>query len=300
MTVQIVTDSTCDLPPAIIEALQIKVVPCYVHFEGVGYRDGIDLTREQFYQMLVEKHGLPTTAAPGLGAYSEVYSPILENISDAILSIHISSRLSNIYNSALLAAQSINPERIHLFDSGNLSLSTGLMVAQAARLAREGKTIQEILSLLEELRARTYSYARLDTLEYLRRGGRLNDIGQGIASMLDIKPIMKMNQGKPQMEIVRTRRRADQRVIELVRGLGELEQIGFVHANALHDVEKLMEAVQPWLPANTEILVSDVSPVIGAHVGPGAICVCAIAKKPLPESRSRVNQLVDKLRATIE
>lgn len=102
------------------------------------------------------------------------------------------------------------------------------------------------------------------------------------------------------MEIVRTRRRADQRVVELVRGLGELEQIGFVHANAPQDIEMLINAVRPLIPSATEILVSDVSPVIGAHVGPGAICVCAIAKKPLPKSRSRVNQLVDKLRATIE
>ncbi len=260
----------------------------------------MDLTRDEFYQLLSVKQNLPTTAAPGTQAYTEVFSPILESSTDSILSIHISSRLSNIYNSAILAAQTLDPTRIHVFDSGNLSLSSGMMVARAAMAAKEGKSLAEILELLDDLRTRTYSYARLDTLEYLRRGGRLNDIGQGIASMLEIKPIMKMNQGKPQMEIVRTRRRADQRVVELVQELGDLEQIGFVHANAQRDVENLIQTVRPMIPSSTEIWVSDVSPVIGSHVGPGAICACAIAKNALPDSRNRVTKLVDKLRGSTE
>jgi DegV family protein with EDD domain len=277
MNIKIVTDSTCDLPEDVIKDLGITVVPCYINLDGASFRDGVDLTREEFYLRLPDAKPHPTTSAPGTGAFIKAYRDILDEGAEGILSIHISKKLSNVANVASLAVQGMEQAAIEVFDSGNLSLGTGFLVQRAAEAIHLGKSLQEIKSMLLDISGRTYAFARVMTLEYLRSGGRIADLSQGLASMLDIKPIMKMHNGKPGIEMVRTRRVADQRVLDLVAGLGGLEQVGIVHANAREDALKWKEALRSMVTTGRDIWVTEVSPIIGSHVGPGAVCVLAVA-----------------------
>lgn len=295
--IKIVTDSTFDLPVDIQKDLDVTIIPGYVNMDGVSYQDGVDLSREEFYERLPNCKTHPTTSAPGIGTFIQTYRDLLSNGADLILSIHISPRLSNIANIAQLAAAEVDGDRVHVMDSGNLTMSTGLLVEKAARLAKQGYSIEDIEQELRETAERTYSFSRLETLEYLRRGGRVSDLKNGLASMLDIKPIMKMHAGVPEMEMVRTRRHANRRVVELVAEIDQIERIGVVHANARKETEELIELIRPQLPPETEILINEVTPVIGVHVGPGAICFCIIATTKTPaEKHGLVGSIVRNLR----
>ncbi len=297
MKIAIVTDSTCDLPGEIVNRLGITVIPCYINLDGKSFLDGVDLTREEFYQRLPASHPHPTTSAPGTGTFLEVYNQLADQGAEGIISIHVSQSLSNVNNVAILAARGFERIPVKVIDSGQLTLGVGLLVEAASELAQHGLNLDDIESQILRMRTRTYSYARLSTLEYLRRSGRLSHLQQGLASMLDIKPIMKMNDGVAQMEMVRTRRRADERVVELARGLTGIVKIGFVHANAEADAKRLVDQIQPFLPAGVTGYISDVTPVIGAHVGPGAICVSAIAGSRVEEHPSTMEKIVNKLRS---
>lgn len=295
--IKLVTDSTFDLPVEIQNKLDVTIIPGYVNMDGFSYQDGVDLTREEFYTRLPDCKTHPTTSAPGIGTFIQTYRDLLENGADQILSIHISPRLSNIANIAQLAAEELDGNRVHVIDSGNLTMSTGLLVEKAASLIAAGLPIAEIKSELKETSERTYSFSRLKTLEYLRRSGRVSDLKNGLASLLDIKPIMKMHSGVPEMEMVRTMRHANQRVVELVSSIERIERIGVVHANARSETEALLEQLKPLLPADIEILVNEVTPVIGVHVGPGAICFCIIAADKIsPDQHGLVGGIVKKMR----
>ncbi len=295
--IRIVTDSTCDLPPSMAKELNIEVIPLFVNLDGKSYLDGVELSREEFYRRLPASQPAPTTSAPGPAAFIDVYKKLIQAGASGIISIHIARSLSNTGNVAQLAAEDIEDVTVRVFDSGNLTLGTGLLVLNAARAAQDGKKMDEIMALLEDQRKRTYSYARLNTVEYIRRGGRLAGVGHGLASVLDIKPIMKMHDGTPNMDIVRTRQHADKKVMDLVMDLGEIEQIGFVHSNALPDLERLMDNLKMAHPDINEYIVSDVTPAIGAHVGPGAICVSAITKDVPHEQKSTVSRIVNRMRS---
>lgn len=297
MNIAIVTDSTCDLPVDVVKRLGITVVPCYINMDGKSFLDGVDITREEFYRRLPDSHPHPTTSAPGTGTFLEVYNRLADQGAQGIISIHVSQSLSNVNNVAILAARGFERIPVKVIDSGQLTLGVGLLVESAAEMAQQGLPLDEIELQVIAKRQRAYSYARLSTLEYLRRSGRLSHLGQGLASMLDIKPIMKMNDGIALMEMVRTRKRADDRVVELARGLASIEKIGFVHANAEADVKLLVERIQPFLPEGVTGYISDVTPVIGAHVGPGAICVSAIAGTRTEEHPSTMEKIVNKLRS---
>jgi DegV family protein with EDD domain len=266
---------------------------------GQSYRDNVDLTREDFYQQLPSSNPHPTTSAPGVDIFVALYQSLISDGADHIISIHISKSLSNVCNVAELAAREINqPEKVTVIDSGQLSLGLGLIVRAAAMLARQSIPLSEIIPAIQDIQSRTYAYARLNTLEYLRRGGRLSNIKHTIASLLDMKPIMKMVRGVAKMEAVRTRRRAEDRLVELVEALGPLEQIGFTHFNAREEVDQLMERLRSSFPANFPLLIQDVTPSLGAHVGPGAVCVSCVAKhQPGEESINRFSDLTRRIRS---
>jgi DegV family protein with EDD domain len=298
MTVKIVTDSTCDLPVEIIRAYDITVIPLYINLDGKSYLDGVELTREEFYKKL--PYSRISTSAPGMGTFIKEYERLKIQGATDILSIHISKSLSNVSNVALIASEAINDIHVMVMDSGQLSLGLGLLVLEAARAAADGQDINTIIDRITQLELQTYSYAYLNTLEYLRRGGRLNDIQQGLASILDIKPIMKMHGGEPKMEMVRTHNRSVKRVTQLVVELGEIKRVGVVHANALKEALEMVELLQPSFPAGMECFVTDVTPVLGVHVGPGAVCVCCIAEKPLSDGPNRMDRIVQKIRSFSE
>jgi DegV family protein with EDD domain len=277
-----VTDSTSDLPQEVAAEHGIAVVPAYINIEGKSYVDGIDLTREEFYERLPQYRTPPTTSAPSLGTFIETYERLAAQgvapRAQEILSIHVSATLSGILNVAHAAAQATAAARVTVFDSKQLTLGTGFLALAAARAAAVGRSMAEVVDMLKEMVQRVYSFAALDTLEYLRRGGRLTRIQSGIGAVLRVKPLLMMYDGEMTMEKVRTRRRAIERMIELVHELGPLEQLALVHAHALDRAEMLRQKARHLIPAGLDPFCEEVTSVIGAHVGPGSVgLVCVKA-----------------------
>jgi DegV family protein with EDD domain len=278
MSIRIVTDSTCDLPAEVIARYGISVIPLYINIGDRGYLDGVEITRQDFYNKLPTYKVQPTTAAPPPEKYRAMYQTLAQQGATEILSIHVSKALSAVVDTARLATQEIRSIPVTVFDSRQLSLGTGFLVETAARLAQAGHTRDEILAAMDDQIRRTYVFAALDTLKFLRRSGRLNSVASWLGSLLQLKPIMKMYDGQPDAERVRTQKRALQRVIELLDEKGPLERVAIVHTHALARVEQLRQQAAHLLPAG-EILAMDITPVIGAHIGPGAAGFAMIKEK---------------------
>lgn len=281
MPVRIVTDSTCDLPPEVIAEHKIAVVPLYVNFGTHSYQDGVDLTRSQFYARLPDSRPIPTTSAPGTAAFVEVYRRLIADGATGLVSIHIGSSLSNVFNVAHMAAPAITDVPLRVLDGGQITLGTGLLVVHAARLAASGASPDEIVASVREMTARIHSFAALDTLEYLRRGGRVNLMLFSFGTLIRLKPILNMHAGRVVTERARTSQGAMARLIKMARRLGPLEGVALVHAAAPERLDLLRQQVQERLPGVPVRMVGQVAPVIGAHVGPGAvglICIQAPAE----------------------
>jgi DegV family protein with EDD domain len=275
MPVRIATDSTCDLPAEIIARYGIRVVPLYINVGGQSYLDGIDITREEFYRKLPAFPAHPTTAVPSPQKFRAIYDSLADEGATEVLSIHISEALSAMVNVARLAARETSSAIVTVFDSQQLSLGTGFLVETAAKLATAGHSINEILAALDDQIKRSHVFAALDTLEFLKRSGRMNSFVANFGTLLQIKPILTMHMGQPGSERVRTRQRAMRHVIEMLEKLGALERVAIVHTNALERVAELRQLAASLLPSD-DILVEDITPVIGVHIGPGAAGFAAI------------------------
>ena len=278
MTVGIVTDSTCDLPGSTAAEWGIEVVPLYVNVGTVSYLDGVDLTREQFYEQLPGYAPPPTTAAPGPATFSAAYERLANAGAEAVISIHISASLSNVVDAARLAASEFKTIPVTVIDSGQLTLGTGLAALAGARLARDGAPVEAIIAAMQSQTSRTHTFAALDTVEYLRHSGRLSRFQSSLATLLHIKPILKMHRGETDMERVRTRKNAFARLISLTSDLGQLEQLAMVHTNAADAAEELREQGSHLSPENSTVLSAQVTPVIGAHIGPGCVGFVCVTK----------------------
>jgi DegV family protein with EDD domain len=271
MSVRIVTDSTCDLPPEIIDRYDIRVVPLYINIGKQGYLDGIDITREEFYKKLPSFPVHPTTAVPSPQKFHAMYDALADEGASDVLSIHISVALSAVVDVARTAAQETNSVPVTVLDAQQLSLGTGFLVETAAKLTAAGGSLAETLAVLNKQIKRSYVFAVLDTLEFLKRSGRMNKYLAGFASLLQIKPILTMHNGKPGSERVRTRDRAMKRLVEMLAEVGPLERIAIVHTNAIPERLSELRALAAHLLPQGEILTAEITPVIGAHIGPGAM-----------------------------
>ncbi len=275
--IKIVTDSTCDLSPSIIDALGITVQPLHIQVGDDSYLDGVDISREQFYQRLPTFHTHPTTAAPGIGVFGQAYQQCADAGASEILSIHISESLSATVSVARLAAAEKTAVPVTVLDSGQLSMGMGFMVQRAAQAAAEGCGMEEILRLLADQGRRTHVYAVIDTLEYLRRSGRMNRVVAGIGGVLRLKPILKMNQGIATSERVRTRGRAEERLMGLLHALGPIEQAAAVHAHAPDRAAEMTRLAGRMLPPG-DIPSVEITPVLGAHLGTDAVGFAVVTK----------------------
>lgn len=277
MTVRIVTDSTCDLPAAVVNQYGIRVVPLYIHIGSQSYLDGIDITRDEFYRNLPDYPAQPTTAVPSPEKFRAIYDSLADEGASEILSIHISNSLSAILNVAQVAAQETTSAAVTVIDSRQLSLGTGFLVETAARLAQAGLSAAEILVNLNDQIQRTHVCAALDTLQFLRRSGRMNSVISTIGEMLQIKPLLKMYDGKPSTERIRTHKLALKRLVGLIQEYGPFEKIAFLQSNALDQANLLMQEVRDLIP-DGDIWLEQINPVLGAHIGPGVIGFACISK----------------------
>ena len=277
MAIRIVTDSTCDLPAEVIAHYGISVVPLYINVGDQGFLDDIDMKRDEFYTRLPSFSTHPTTAVPSPQKFHAIYQALADEGASEILSIHISAALSGTVDVAHIAAQETTSAPVTVFDSQQLSLGTGFLVETAAKMAAAGSSVNEIQSALNDQIRRSHVFAALDTLEFLKRSGRMNKYMAGIATWLQIKPIMIMHKGKPSSERVRTRDRAMKRVVEMLAAVGKLERVAIVHTHAQAERIAELRALAAGLLPQRDILTADITPVIGAHIGPCAVGFAVVA-----------------------
>jgi DegV family protein with EDD domain len=273
--VKIVTDSTADIPPEL--AGDVTVVPCFVQFGETSYLDGVDITREQFYARLTSDPVLPKTAAPSAGIFEETYRRVAAD-GDEVISLHVASTLSGMFNSARLGAEAAPEAHVTVYDSETVTMSLGWMCVAAARAARRSQSVAQIIALLDEMKTRAHVFAALDTLDYLRRSGRVGWASAMVGQLLNVKPIVRVYRGVVSLlERVRTRTRSVQRLEELVTGLGKLDYLAVLHTTAQEAAQQLAHDLAHLSPP--PIPVIEVTPVIGTHVGPNGLGLAAIVKR---------------------
>lgn len=279
MTIRILVDSTCDVPPDIVERLGIAVVPVYINVGEKSYLDGVDLTRHEFYEKLPEYNAFPTTAAPAPGAFTAAYQALVDEGATEIISLHLATKLSNTLNAARLGSEDVEGAQVTMWDTEQLALGSGLQAIVAAEAAAEGKSVPEILALLQEKREKTRIFAMLDTLEFLRRSGRVSWTEFGLGTLMRIKPIVQVYGGEISIvEKVRTSKRAFPRLVQLVKSYGPLDRIALEYAGNLETAERLRQEAKDIFPPNAEIPFMELTPAIGAHAGPGVVGLGFIAK----------------------
>ncbi|HMA35483.1 MAG TPA: DegV family protein [Chloroflexia bacterium] len=275
--VKIVTDSTADIPPAVAAELGITVVPLLVQIGDQVYRDHVDLNGHAFYRLLEATPGVPTTSQPPIGQIEALYRDLTADGAD-VVSIHVSSGLSGTYSTCALAATSLDLRlgAVRVVDSQALSMCLGWMAVFAARAARDGRSQAEIGDLVDGMLGRVRILGLLDTLEWVQRGGRLGLASAFLGTMLAIKPILHMKEGKAvPMEKVRTKPKAMQRMVELTESFGRLDALAVVHGDAPDEAERLIDLLAGIYPRD-QILVSHIGAVLGSHVGPRAVGICCV------------------------
>ena len=278
MKISVVTDSTCDQPKAIIEKHGITVIPLYINQGDKSYIDGVNLTREEFYRLLPSFHPAPSTATPSTEAFSQAWNKLADAGAQAILSIHISEKLSATINAARVAAEQFTRIPVTVLDSSQLSLGMGFIVEKAAQLAELGHKMEDILAALADVMKRTYVFASLKTLEYLRRSGRMNFALARFGEFLQIKPLLHMNQGDPVAHRVRTQGKATARMMEWLNEYAPFEKLAIVHAGVQHEAEEMLERIKHLLP-HGEIPIVQITPALGSHLGIGALGFACVSKE---------------------
>ena len=268
--VRIVTDSTADLTPEQQRAAGITVVPLNVHFGDEVFRDHVDLSTDEFFRRLKASSQLPHTSQPSVGAFEEAYRTLLEG-GNEIVSVHLSSKVSGTYNSALMAAQSIGGGKIDVVDSLSTSMALGFMALEAANLARAGRDRQTVAGCVQGLVAKARVICVVDTLTYLERGGRIGKAAALLGSLLNVKPILQLKDGEVvPLGRARGRPQALNRLVELLERDGKVSRLAIMHGAAQADAEQLRKRVASTYPG-VDIQLTEIGAVLGTHTGPGVI-----------------------------
>lgn len=274
-SVAIVTDSAASLPPDLVSRYGIQVVPHCLYWCGQTYRDGVDLSASQLYQRLrVDSRQLPSSSAPSVGDFLKVFAR-LGREAGAILSIHLSADLSATFNIARHACALLEDMPIKVIDSRTGTMGCGFVVLAAARAAAQGADLPEIMSAVQTVIQRVHVYAVLDSLSYVHRSGRVPAIASIASSLLDIHPLLYIQDGHAGLAgVQRTKRRAVRRLLDLVeeKAAGRPIRAAVMHADAPEEAAALRQALASRC-ACCELLTSEFTPVMGAHAGPGLVGV---------------------------
>jgi len=272
-------DSAGEIPQEWRSEYDVEVIPVNIQFENKTYQQGVDLSDDDFYHIADSTSIIPKTSQPTPQQFVDFYKRIAE-ASDTILSLHVSSKLSGTFNSAVLAAQELrNKFNILPYDTGSGSAAVGFMCKEARQLDRAGATLQAILARMDVIRKNINVVLTLDTLEYARRSGRVKALPAALAALVKIKPIVILKDGALDMrEIVRTRQRAINRVLEIIhqRVDNRLVNVAVAHSRSLEAAKLLLQKVNETLRVN-EAIISDLSIGVAANLGPGTIGIIAYA-----------------------
>jgi DegV family protein with EDD domain len=273
MPVKIVTDSGADLPDQLAKELGITVVPLYIRFGEEVYRDRVSISEDEFYERLTHDPVHPSTTQPGPQDFLEAYQKLSAD-ADGIVSIHISGKLSGTCNSALMAKGMLEGEcPVEVVDSETLSMSVGLIVIAAAEMAKAGESLDKIVERVKQAIPKTYLFFLLDTLEYLRRGGRIGKAKALMGSILSVKPMLTIKDG----ELVpagqaRTRAKGIDKLFDFVENAGNIQDLAVVYNTTPDEAQALAERLGSVF-AKEKIRMSKVGPGLGVHGGPGAMLV---------------------------
>ena len=279
MSIRIVTDSSADLPPEIVGQWEITVVPCNVVIDDVTYKDGVDISADEFYQKLTTSARAPTTSQPSPADIQAVYQRLMEE-GHQILSIHVSGKLSGTVNAAEQARTALGDSAsIMVMDSQIASLSLGLLAISAAKQAREGLSLEELAEAVRSEVTLTHCILALDTLEYLQKGGRIGKAQAFLGSVLSVKPILKVQDGEVHpVERPRNMDRAVRRLAELAGEYAPIRQLGVIYSTEPGRAVTLKEQLGDLFSAD-DVITSRFGPTLGTYVGPKAVGVAIIGSR---------------------
>jgi DegV family protein with EDD domain len=270
---KIVTDSTVNLSDETLAQYDIRTVPISIQFGRETYEEDVDIDRDTFYRKIEEMGIVPTTSQPATGRFTDVYRD-LTAAGHEILSIHITSKHSGTYQSALLARSLVPDAQVEVFDSASISLGTAYMVLEAVRAVEKGWSLDQIMDRLQHIRDRMRLFLTPSTLKYLQMSGRVGRLKTALASVLQLKPVIKLEDGLLEAcENVRTRKRALNRLIDLlVEEMGQRDpvNVAVVHARALEEGRQVLERLQTVLNCR-ETLFADLVASLAVHGGPGIV-----------------------------
>jgi DegV family protein with EDD domain len=275
--VRIVTDSASDLPPELVERHGITVVPLTVRFGSDEYKEGVELSTEEFWRKLRSSAEAPSTAAPSAGDFQAAYQKLVDEGADGIVSIHLSASLSATHQAATVAAKEC-AVAVEVVDSLAVTGATGLQTLRAVEAAQRGASPAEIAKDIESVRERTHLYGVIDTLEYLRRGGRIGGAQALLGTMLKVKPVISLQHGVVEpVGRVRTRGKALEHLVGLVRThQSAIERIKVIHGEA-PDLDQFLSMLDKVIDVSNED-VWTLGPVVGTHAGPGVVGVVFITR----------------------
>lgn len=273
MAIRIVTDSTSDLTPELAEALGVTVVPANVIIDDVNYRDGVDLTSDEFYRRLLAGPSLPTTSQPSVGTFQAAYQEIIDQ-GDEIVSIHVSGKLSGTVNSAAQAKSSLGDDApIEVIDSGGASIALALIIAAAAESVDGAGSYRELAEQVRRDLPRTTAVFALDTLEYLQKGGRIGKAQAFVGTLLSVKPILTLLDGEVHpLERPRNHQRAMRRLAELTREKAPAARLGIAYSTDEAWAAELRDSLSDIIPAD-RVMTLRFGPALGTYVGPRAVGV---------------------------
>jgi DegV family protein with EDD domain len=274
--IAIVTDSSAFLPDDMVREYGIHVIPLNVQFNGTTYKDLVDISVDEFYKKLAAAAELPSTSQPSAGEFVEVFKAAAKD-HDAVIAVVLSSALSGTYSSAMTAKDMLPEIPIAVVDTRSVSMGLGYMTLAAARAAREGKSVQEIVAEVESLAPKMHVWFLLDTLKYLAKGGRIGGAEALLGSVLSIKPLLQVANGRVEpLDKVRTRGKGIQRLVDLFKKEcdGRPVHCTVINAIAPEEAEQLRKTVLETFPQVQDLMVTGVSAAIGTHVGPLALGLC--------------------------
>lgn len=272
--VAVVTDSTCDIPCDTVEALRISVVPALLTLDGSTYQDGPGISRSEFYRRIPQLSRPALTAAACPMAFETAYESALTSGAGYVVSIHASSRLSGIFNAASQGAKPFG-DRVKALDGEHISMALGFQAILAAEAAQDGAVPSEVIRVAEGARRRARLIAVIDALEYLKRSGRVTWLRAGIGDLLRVKLVLSVVGGLvKRIDLIRTKTRALDKLKAIARSWGRIDRLAILHSAALEEALLLAEQMDGLSPQ--PLIVTEVTPVIGAHVGPGCLGLAAL------------------------
>lgn len=273
-SIQVVTDSACDLTPAVAEEHGITVVPLTIRFGAEEFVDRAELSGKEFWDRVITGPDMPETAAPSPGAFRQAFTGAADTGHDAVICITLSSRLSATFQAASTAAADFPvPLPVRVVDSRSVTMGEGLLALAAADLAAAGRSLDDIVGEVESLRDRTYVYGVLGSLDYLKKGGRIGGAAHLVGSLLSIKPVIEIRDGVVEVESKqRTRSRSLQYLANKALQAGPLERLAVANGRA-HDIDEVLSLLAA-ADSEHDIVVGELGPVIGSHAGPGSVGLC--------------------------